>query len=184
MEEQMTNNHTKKEARGIGDNAETPSEYLNKQVAYCYDALTTAVKYITRLTVSNEKLKNKLEEVGQCKNNWDRSLVVKDATDINVEDARAAIAYQMVMTNVIEKNATEAYDALMSSVSELSPNLSSKFSQALTRFNQINRSKNEDVVALSKVENKLKIKKSQLSALNNRLLKINQINHIRLSFLI
>lgn len=99
----------------------------------------------------------------------------EDATDINVEDARAAIAYQMVMTEVIEKNAQEVYDALVSSVSELSPKISSKYIQALTKFNQINRSKKEDVLALSKVESKLKLKKSQLNALNKRLLRFNQI---------
>ncbi len=100
MEEQMTNNHTKKEARGIGDNAETPSEYLNKQVAYCYDALTTAVKYITRLTVSNEKLKNKLEEVGQCKNNWDRSLVEINATKINAKIIKDVKPFEEILSAI------------------------------------------------------------------------------------
>ena len=35
-------NNQHKEARGIGDNAETPSEFLNQQVSYCYDAMATA----------------------------------------------------------------------------------------------------------------------------------------------
>ena len=81
MEHMKTIKH--KEARGLGDNAETPSEYLNQQVSYCFDAMATAVRYIARLTVKNEKLNSKLAEVNQCKNNWERGVAVKEAIDIN-----------------------------------------------------------------------------------------------------
>lgn len=98
----------------------------------------------------------------------------EDATDVDVQDARAAIAYQMVMTDSIEKTTEESFNSLKTSLSELSPKIASKYTQALTRFNQINKSKKKDVIELGKIENKLKLKKNQLNSLNNKLLKINQ----------
>lgn len=101
-----------------------------------------------------------------------------DATDVNVSEARGAIAYQMVMTGVIEENAEAAHEALVSSISELSPQLSSRYMQALNKFNQINKSKKEDVQAVARVEKRLVLKQSQLERLNKQLLKSNQIKSI------
>jgi len=67
----------------------------------------------------------------------------EDATEINVADARGAVAYQMVMTNVIEDNAEAAHEALVSAISGLGPQLSSKFKEALNRFDQINQIKSK-----------------------------------------
>ena len=98
-----------------------------------------------------------------------------DATDVNVSEARGAIAYQMVMTGVIEENAEAAHEALVSSISELSPQLSSRYMQALNKFNQINKSKKEDVQAVARVEKRLALKQSQLERLNKQLLKSDQV---------
>lgn len=94
---------------------------------------------------------------------------------IDVRVARAAIAYQMVMTDVMEKNMDGAHAAIIESLNELNPQLSAKYMQALNRFNQINKSKKEDVQALAKSENRLKLKRQQLDSLNKRLLKADQI---------
>lgn len=94
---------------------------------------------------------------------------------IDVRVARTAIAYQMVMTETMEKNMDGAHEALINSLNELSPQLSAKYMQALNRFNQINKSKKEDVQALSKAETRLKLKQQQLDSLNKRLLKADQI---------
>ena len=98
----------------------------------------------------------------------------EDATDINVEVARDAVAYQMAMTNIIEQSMEGAYDALISSVSELNPQLATKYMKALNRFNQINRSKKEDVQALAKVENRIGKKRKDLNTLVKRQLKVDQ----------
>lgn len=99
----------------------------------------------------------------------------EDATEINVADARGAVAYQMVMTGVIEDNAEAAHEALVSAISDLGPQLSSKFMEALNKFNQINKSKKEDVQAVARVEKKFKLKQEQLERLNRQLLKADQI---------
>lgn len=99
----------------------------------------------------------------------------ENAKLIDVRVARTAIAYQMVMTEIMEENMEGAHEALIEAVSELNPQLRSKYMQALNRFNQINKSKKEDVLALSKSENKLKLKKQQLERLNKQLLKVDQI---------
>lgn len=94
---------------------------------------------------------------------------------IDVRVARTAIAYQMVMTEIMEKNMEGAHEALTNSLNELSPALAGKYMQALNRFNQINKSKKEDVEALGKSENKLKLKQQQLERLNKQLLKVDQV---------
>lgn len=98
----------------------------------------------------------------------------EDGTDVDVRVAKTAIAYQMVMTELMEKNMEGAHEALKDSINELNPELASKYMQALNKFNQINRSRKEDVEALAKSENKLKLKQQQLEKLNNQLLKVDQ----------
>ena len=99
----------------------------------------------------------------------------EDATEVDIEQAKSAIAYQLVMTGVIERNMQGAHEALVNSVSELGPQFSEKYVQSLNNFNKINRSKEKDVTALAKVENKLKVKRKQLESLNKQLLKVNQV---------
>ena len=101
--------------------------------------------------------------------------VDENGQPIDVRVAKTAIAYQMVMTEVMEKNMDGAHEALMDSLSELSPQLSAKYMQSLNRFNQISKSKKADVQALAKSEGKLKLKQQQLETLNKRLLQADQI---------
>lgn len=98
----------------------------------------------------------------------------EDATDIDVQAARGAIAYQMVMTEIMETNMDGAHQALKDSVNELNPQLASRYMQALNRYNQINKSKKQDVEALAKVENSLTLKRDQLDKLNRELVRLDQ----------
>ena len=98
----------------------------------------------------------------------------KNGKPIDVRVARTAIAYQMVMTEIMEKNLDGAHKAMIDSLTELNPQLSAKYSQALNRLAQISKSKKVDVEALGKAENRLKLKQQQLEKLNKQLLKVDQ----------
>ena len=98
----------------------------------------------------------------------------EDATDVDVAEARGAIAYQMVMTGQMEKNMEGAHGALLASIVELRPALAEKYRDALNKFDQLRRSSAKDVAALGEAENNVKVKKSQIELLNTRLKKINE----------
>lgn len=169
-------------------------EYLDEQIKDFSTALKMQdpIKFSEHYNIEESEVDSKIEElVGEYKQIGESykqakefaNYIISDnpkelfenGQDIDVRVAKTAIAYQMVMTDIMEKNMDGAHEALSESVSELSPQLSAKFMQALNRFNQINKSKKEDVQALAKSENKLKLKGEQLASLNRQLLKVNQI---------
>ena len=98
----------------------------------------------------------------------------EDGTPVDVRIAKTAMAFQMVMAEVSEKNMEGAHEALIEAVSNLSPQLAGKYTQVLSRFNEISKSKKEDVQTLAKAEKKLKLKQIQLERLNKQLLKLDQ----------
>ena len=78
----------KDDTRGIGDNAETPSEYLNQQIEYCYSALSYAVNLIARLTVTQVKLDKELHKVIYAKNNKRSGAATQRAISLNQDNIK------------------------------------------------------------------------------------------------
>ena len=98
----------------------------------------------------------------------------EDATDIDVREARSAIAYQVAMTQAMEKNMEGAHSALIETLNQLGDKFGPKYMEALNKFNQINRSSKKDVAAVAVAENNLKVAKDQFDKLNKRLLKLQE----------
>jgi len=97
-----------------------------------------------------------------------------EATDVDVAEARGAIAYQMVMTGQMETNMIGAHTALMDSITGLRPAFAEKYRAALTRFDQLRRSSAKDVAALGEAENNLKSKRRQIDLLDTRLKRLQE----------
>lgn len=98
----------------------------------------------------------------------------EDATEIDVREAKQAIAYQLVMTDSMYKNMQGAFEALTDLVTELSPTLNNEYTEALKKYNSLSEANEETVNKLTKAERRLDRKKAELQALNNRFKKFNQ----------
>lgn len=97
----------------------------------------------------------------------------EDATDINVHEARQAIAYQIVMTKQSENHMQGAHSALIEAVSELNPNLSGRFTKALKEYNTLKKSNSKIVEEVNKAEQYLENRKKEFDALYKRREKVN-----------
>ena len=95
--------------------------------------------------------------------------ISEDATDIDVETVRQAIAYQMSMTKIMENNMDGAHGALTEAMNQLSSASSINITQSLNTLNQLNKASKKDKNLKASLENKLSVKRKQLDRLNRAL---------------
>ena len=95
--------------------------------------------------------------------------ISEDATDIDVETVRQAIAYQMSMTKIMEDNMDGAHGALTEAMNQLSSASSINITQSLNTLNQLNKASKKDKNLKASLENKLSVKRKQLDRLNRAL---------------
>ena len=98
----------------------------------------------------------------------------EDASDIDVERAKQAVAYQMVMTGVMEKNMEGANKALVEAAGQLNPNLAEKFKLALREHTRLRKSDKKVVQAKNKAETELGLLQKELKSLIIKRSKVNQ----------
>ena len=92
-----------------------------------------------------------------------------DGSNINVEEVKQAIAYQMSMTKIMKDNMDGAHGALTKAMNQLSSASSINITQSLNTLNQLNKASKKDKTLKSNLENKLSVKRKQLDRLNKAL---------------
>lgn len=96
----------------------------------------------------------------------------EDATDIDVNMVRSAIAHQMVISQKMEKNSDAVATRMIKELGAISPTLKESYQQAIEEYKIIQKTRREDIANRRKLEKTKSQKQEELNKLLKELEKL------------